>query len=1364
MSDKYWTTVSPSEFAHEQEALQYIRERLPDHSPYCAWSNFEFSGHDGRLYEVDLLVFSKVGVYLVEIKSYSGQLIIDQNQWVHHSRTGRQRTEDNPRRLANQKAKVLAGLLRRFGGWGDSYPPFIEAVIFLSKPNVDVRFRGYGGEQGVFCHEDVTSMPDITSALLRADGPGLRRASQLDRPLMKKFVAAMSYVGIRPTRRQTMVGDYELGQLIEEGPRYQDYLGKHPTTGAKRRIRVFSNPRDASLESRKQALAAAKREFRMLEAMRHPGILEVKAFKEPDRGPALLFEAPDEMVRLDQFVTNKPNLGAIDRLRILRAIAEAVQYAHSRRIIHRSLCPQNVLINESFPEGPLEIRVFNWHTGRQDDGTSKGTVHVMDFAGDARHLYLAPEVLTDPDKASEKADVYGLGTLGYFLFTALPPGETLSDLYDKLQRQGGLRLSIVLDSVRNELDDLVFKSTQGVATKRMPSANNFAAQLDSVERAFTEPEPDEIPDPLMAKPGDRLGDRFTVEKRLGKGSTALALLVQDEAENRQVVLKIATDRENAERLQRESKELEKVSHPYVVSVYEVLDIEGRTALVLECAGERSLRDRLRDEGHLSLDELRRYGEDLLEVLEAFEAAGISHRDIKPANLGIGEPIAKQASHLMIFDFSLAGTSPDLISVGTPAYRDPFLRHPLRSRWDDHADRYSAAMTLHEMATGRLPVWGEDESDPVLDDGAELQLAIERLPGPVRAGLETFFKRALHRDIRQRFDNAEEMRHRWIRVFEGTRHTEHEESGDLAELLKQIVPSKPVRELGLSELAADALDRIDILTIDDLIRAAPKEIHFIKGVGGETRKELVRVFRLAQEHFPTFAEKDEGPTDFARLSIERLLDYVCGPKKRSGLDEPERVFPRAFLGLDETEPRFPWPSHNELAQSLGVTADELQSKLTDTFARWESKRFAEPLLADARSLLVRHDGVMTDLELAQSLLALRGSLLEGNVERMRAASAVARIAFELEQRQDKPAYCPIRIKKTLFLARSSELVEVLRDLGEYADALADEFPPPPASRVVSELGDFLTEERECVFSRHRLVSIAVDASEKAALSPRGEIYAKHLPARQALRLAAGALSMSVELSEEALRRRVADRYPLAERLPTRPALDTLLREADIPFRYDSQAGDGGAYVSTMAQGPHLATSFASTATFATIGPPTEAEQERLAFDACLRNAQERGGFMALMTDLRSVSEAVDKLHTDFSLDVVSVEEVWLRHMLALAERDGVALDVVFEADRPGADSYDKRQLASFMDDVGRLVGEELTSRDAAYLLVNVGPCARYNAMGVIDGLRQNTGKPGHPPLVWLVLPVDQQKTQPTIDGVVLPTIDPSERVRIPRRWL
>ena len=104
--------ITPSEFPWEREALAFVRERLPDHEPYRAWSNFELVAEDGSINEVDLLVLTPKGLFLVEIKSHPGRVEGDAGTWTFRHE-GRLKTLDNPLLSANRKAKRLKSLLAR---------------------------------------------------------------------------------------------------------------------------------------------------------------------------------------------------------------------------------------------------------------------------------------------------------------------------------------------------------------------------------------------------------------------------------------------------------------------------------------------------------------------------------------------------------------------------------------------------------------------------------------------------------------------------------------------------------------------------------------------------------------------------------------------------------------------------------------------------------------------------------------------------------------------------------------------------------------------------------------------------------------------------------------------------------------------------------------------------------------------------------------------------------------------------------------------------------------------------------------------------------------------------------------------------
>ena len=94
---------------------------------------------------------------------------------------------------------------------------------------------------------------------------------------------------------------------------------------------------------------------------------------------------------------------------------------------------------------------------------------------------------------------------------------------------------------------------------------------------------------------------------------------------------------------------------------------------------------------------------------------------------------------------------------------PFLQTRKPPRWDTHAERFAAAVTLHQMAAGSLPRWGDGQSEPAVLE-CEATIDADAFEPAVREGITAFFRQALRRDYRERFDNAEEMLRAWRQLF------------------------------------------------------------------------------------------------------------------------------------------------------------------------------------------------------------------------------------------------------------------------------------------------------------------------------------------------------------------------------------------------------------------------------------------------------------------------------------------------------------------------------------------------------------------------------------------------------------------------
>ena len=221
LSADRWKEVSPSQFAWEREALDFIRQGLPDCEPYRAWSNFEFVADDGSINKVDVLVFTPQGFFLVEIKSRPGVLAGDAQTWLW-THEGRETAMDNPLFLANRKAKKLKALLSRQKACRDIRFPFVDALVFCSNADLDCRLQGTARLR--VCLRDSTAeagrpaRAGILAALRRreADGLGPTALGQFDAPTARAISRAMEQAGIRQSQRARRVGDYRLAKLLFE--------------------------------------------------------------------------------------------------------------------------------------------------------------------------------------------------------------------------------------------------------------------------------------------------------------------------------------------------------------------------------------------------------------------------------------------------------------------------------------------------------------------------------------------------------------------------------------------------------------------------------------------------------------------------------------------------------------------------------------------------------------------------------------------------------------------------------------------------------------------------------------------------------------------------------------------------------------------------------------------------------------------------------------------------------------------------------------------------------------------------------------------------------------------------------------------
>lgn len=1403
VSASRWNVIAESNFAWEREALDWLRTNLPDRDSWHVWTNFEFIDDEGKVSEVDALVLSPAGLFLVEIKSRPGVLRGDAHSWTWTT-DGRSNTYDNPLILANRKAKRLASLLRRQPAVTKAKIrlPSVEPAIFLSSSSLSCQLEGLA-RTATFQHgrPGTADDPGIVGAL--ANGITNRSGTTVELAQARAIGRGLAEAGIRPSNKHRQVGDYRLTKLLTEGEGFQDWEAIHVSIDTvHRRVRIYTVATASSPEIRSTRVRQARREFEILEGIDHPGILKVKDYKETELGPALIFDHDPKAVRLDHLLRERGStLTITQRLQLVRDIAETLKYAHSKRLYHRALGPQSILVYGSDTIS-WHLRLMNWQTGSRNVGDlsspntvhrTTGTRHVEDYVEDPGLIYLAPETTRVDPAQGPSLDVFSLGCIAYYLFSGQPPAESVLELAEKLRVGQGLRLSDTMDGCGSRQQELIQFATSPDLLARYESIQDFLDDLDRVEDELTTPDPEATVDPSIASTGDRLEGGFTVVKRMGRGSSSDALLVRRDGSEEQHILKVACDIAHNDRLFAEGEVLARLHHQNIVAHRETLTVAGRTALLLKSAGARTLAEKIKEERRLSLDMLQRFGEELMEAVNHLEAEGVAHRDIKPENIGIAENRSGKLQ-LVLFDFSLCRTPAENITAGTHPYLDPFLSLRRPPRWDLYAERFAVAVTLYEMAVGQPPVWGDGITSAAMLD-AEASIESDVFDPVTRERFTSFFAKALRRDYRERFDNAEDMLRAWRSIFTA-RQTVHPgegtADGGFGAIALTATPLTTMAELGYGLEAQDVLERMGVHNARELLAVDRIRFRYLRGVGDKIRKEIRLTAKELARLRPdltqgrTSAHDADEEVDGA-VSVNELAAQLM-PRRPAGDDRPDEAALAHYLGLDDTVTAGIWPNLGDSAQAGEVDRTTLTASLIKARERWLKNPAFTELRVQIDSLLRSQGHVMSGPEAAMALLALRGCAAQDDAERLRQSTAVLRAAVEAEAHLEQPRFEAFDHQPSMLIATEAAWADYARQLGVAADACALADPLLPPSRVLEMLEGVplpatLAAAGPSAITPTRLLRLAASASRKAAVSSRQELYPRGMAPLQALKQSLGALVGALQLTAADIQGRVRGRYSEAASLPNRPELDRLLEESGAPLAWDGSAAEGrGAYcLNTIgrAQTAGTTTQFSRQATLLTAHSGGEDDLDlAAAVEERLVRSLEQGGMLVLTVLPRLARYAEAELLRRFAnpdatpassaapLKRVNFDALLLAALRNKAQAAGVDWNVVLQADAADRGSRHWTNLQRLVQRTLPALRSALLNSPAPLLLASAGLLARYDLMGLITELEENTGRPAHTHSVWLLLPTSHQGL-PVIDGVAVPMVNNIHNTRalaLPQAWI
>ncbi len=269
---------------------------------------------------------------------------------------------------------------------------------------------------------------------------------------------------------------------------------------------------------------------------------------------------------------------------------------------------------------------------------------------------------------------------------------------------------------------------------------------------------------MSSQVGTLLSGRYRLEEQIGTGGMSTVYVAFDTTLERRVAIKImhrdiAADSDQLERFRREARAVARLSHPHIVGVIdagEEGDPERPTPyIVLEYVNGQTLKDRIRANKRLPIDEAVAYAIEIARALEAAHDQQIVHRDVKPQNVLIDEEGAAKVT-----DFGIArtlteeGLTADGRVLGTTDYVSP--EQALGRDVTGQSDLYSLGIVLFEMLTGDIPFHGENQVSVAMkhvrDEIPDVQI---RRP-EVSSALAAVVDRATAKDLDERYADADEM--------------------------------------------------------------------------------------------------------------------------------------------------------------------------------------------------------------------------------------------------------------------------------------------------------------------------------------------------------------------------------------------------------------------------------------------------------------------------------------------------------------------------------------------------------------------------------------------------------------------------------
>ena len=259
--------------------------------------------------------------------------------------------------------------------------------------------------------------------------------------------------------------------------------------------------------------------------------------------------------------------------------------------------------------------------------------------------------------------------------------------------------------------------------------------------------------------GKILDNRYEILERIGTGGMAVVYKAKCHYLNRLVAIKIlksdlAQDEDFRRRFNAESQAVAQLSHPNIVSVYDVSKGGDVEYIVMELIDGITLKQYMEKRGQLSWRESLHFITQIMRALSHAHSRGIVHRDIKPQNI-----MVLRDGSVKVADFGIACLADSAQTLTQEALGSVHYISPEQARGDRpdaRSDIYSSGVVLYEMLTGRLPFEGESAVSVAIQHLSSIPLAPREINPDIPEQLELICMKAMAPDLEHRYQSADAM--------------------------------------------------------------------------------------------------------------------------------------------------------------------------------------------------------------------------------------------------------------------------------------------------------------------------------------------------------------------------------------------------------------------------------------------------------------------------------------------------------------------------------------------------------------------------------------------------------------------------------